>query len=251
MMQMASTSTNKHTSDFLIENKVNVPKEFNRIATRYDFATSMSQGYQKDLHTSALRMNLKGNEHVLDLCCGTGKSTLACLNVLPEGKVTGVDNSEEMLAVAEKKFSKEIASGKTAFFRKDAMSLDFSENSFDAIFMAYGLRNMPDYDTCIKGLYRILKPGGILCIHDYSLADNWYARPYWKILGYGFIIPISTLLTGSSTIFNYLIKSVLNFLTPGQVKELLEKNGFTEVKTLPLGGWRAPIQHTILAKKPL
>jgi ubiquinone/menaquinone biosynthesis methyltransferase len=249
-MQMTSTSINKHTSNFLIENKVNVPKEFNRIAARYDFATSMSQGYQRDLHTSARRMNLKGNEHVLDLCCGTGKSTLACLNVLPEGKITGVDNSEEMLAVAKKKFSKEIASGKATFILKDAMNLDFPDHSFDAIFMAYGLRNMPDYEACIQGLFRILKPGGTLCIHDYSLADTWYARPYWKILGYGFIIPISTLLTGNSTIFNYLIKSVLNFLTPDQAKQLLEKNGFTEVKVYPLGGWRAPIQHTIVAKKP-
>lgn len=250
-MQMASASTNKHTSDFLIENKVNVPKEFNRIATRYDFATSMSQGYQQDLHTSARRMNLKGNEHVLDLCCGTGKSTLACFDVLPDGTITGVDNSEEMLAVARKKFSAEVNTGKAEFILQDAMNLDFADNSFDAIFMAYGLRNMPDYEKCVQGLYRILKPGGTLCIHDYSLADAWYARPYWKILGYGFIIPISTILTGSSTIFKYLIKSVLNFLTPGQAKELLEKNGFTEVKTMPLGGWRAPIQHTILAKKPL
>lgn len=248
---MTSTSTNKHTSDFLIENKVNVPKEFNRIASRYDFATSMSQGYLQDLFTSARRMNLKGNEYVLDLCCGTGKSTLACLNFLPNGKIIGVDNSEEMLAIAHKKFSTEINSGKASFLLKDAMNLDFAENTFDAIFMGYGLRNMPDYEACIQGLYYILKPGGTLCIHDYSLADTWYAKPYWKILGYGFIIPISTLLTGSSTIFKYLIKSVLNFLTPNQVKELLEKNGFTEVKAQPLGGWRAPIQHTILAKKPM
>ncbi|MCX7744452.1 MAG: class I SAM-dependent methyltransferase [Flavobacteriales bacterium] len=247
---MVNTTTTKHTSDFLIENKVNVPKEFNRIASRYDFATSMSQGYQQDLNTSARRMNLKGNEHVLDLCCGTGKSTLACLGVLPNGKITGVDNSEEMLAIAEKKFSKEIQSGKVEFMLKDAMKLDFPENSFDAIFMAYGLRNMPDYEACVQGLYRILKPGGTLCIHDYSLSDTWYSRPYWKILGYGFIIPISTILTGNSTIFSYLIKSVLNFLTPNQAKALLDKNGFKEISAKPLSGWRAPIQHTILAKKP-
>jgi len=78
--------------DALIQNKKEVPSEFNRIAKRYDLATTLSQGYQKDLQTSVDRMNLIGNEYLADLCCGTGKSTIACLNNLPNGKVIGIDN---------------------------------------------------------------------------------------------------------------------------------------------------------------
>ena len=63
----------------LIENKAFVPKEFNKISKKYDWATKMSQGYQDDLDASARRMNLRGDEKLLDLCCGTGKSTMACL----------------------------------------------------------------------------------------------------------------------------------------------------------------------------
>ncbi len=239
----------KFTPDFLIKNKVNVPKEFNRIATSYDFATSMSQGYQEDLYTSAERMQLKGDEHVLDLCCGTGKSSLAVLKFIPHGKLTGVDNSEGMITVAKEKFQKEVSDGKAEFVLNDAMQLSFPDESFDAIFMAYGLRNMPDYEKCIQGLHRILKPGGTLCIHDYSLADTWYSRIYWGILGYGFIVPFCTIMARSSTIFTYLIKSVFNFLTPNQTTKLLQESGFSDVKAMPLKSWRAPILHTFTARK--
>ena len=98
----------EYTPDALIQNKKEVPSEFNRIAKRYDLATFLSQGYQQDLQTSVNRMNLKGNEYLADLCCGTGKSTIACLNNLPNGKVIGIDNSEGMLAGSERKTYSEI-----------------------------------------------------------------------------------------------------------------------------------------------
>ncbi|MFI5238110.1 MAG: class I SAM-dependent methyltransferase, partial [Ignavibacteriales bacterium] len=88
---------NASTPDTLIQNKKEVPSEFDKIAKRYDLATFLSQGYQKDLQTSVDRLNLKGDEYLADLCCGTGKSTIACLNNLPDGRVIGIDNSEGML----------------------------------------------------------------------------------------------------------------------------------------------------------
>ncbi|MBL7777981.1 MAG: class I SAM-dependent methyltransferase [Chitinophagales bacterium] len=233
----------------LIHQKSEVPKEFNRVSKSYDFATKMSQGYQDDLIASAKRMNLTGNEKLLDLCCGTGKSTLACLNELPSGTIVGVDNSEGMLREANKKFSNEIQTGKISFVLRDAMQLDFADNSFDAVFMAYGLRNMPDYDKAIKGIHRILKPGGKLCIHDYSLNENIFAKIYWAVLGYGFILPFCTLMSGSANIYLYLIKSVLSFLSPKQITNLLEQNGFTQVVAEPHNSWRKPILHSVIGIK--
>ena len=233
----------------LIKNKSFVPKEFNKISASYDVATSMSHGYQDDLDTSARRMNLKGNEKLLDLCCGTGKSTLACLKQLPNGKIVGVDNSEGMLLEANNKFEKEVAEGKLSFILNDAMHLDFADNTFDAVFMAYGLRNMPDYEKAIQGIHRILKPGGKICIHDYSLADNIFAKLYWAVLGYGFILPFCTIMSGSSKIYSYLIKSVLTFLNPEQISALLEKNGFENVSAEPHSNWRRPILHSVIGVK--
>ena len=233
----------------LIENKQAVPKEFNKIARRYDFATGMSQGYQTDLNYSASLLNLQGDEQVLDLCCGTGKSSKAVFKYIKTGKIIGIDNSEGMLEEANKKFSKEILEGKMEFDLQDGMHLNFEPNTFDAIFMAYGLRNMPDYRKSVEQLFKLLKPGGKLVIHDYSLANTWYARPLWGILGWGFIVPFCTVVSGSSKIFTYIIKSVFKFLQPNQAIELLSDTGFVKVKAYPHKGWRGPILHAFYAEK--
>jgi ubiquinone/menaquinone biosynthesis methyltransferase len=238
----------ENTATILLKNKKEVPSEFDKIASRYDLATYLSQGYMDDLRISAQRMKLKGNETVLDLCCGTGKSTLACLEQVANGKVVGVDNSKEMLEAAKQKLETPYK-GKVSFQLQDAMLLDFPDNSFDAIFMAYGIRNMPDYDKCVQNLYRILKPGGTICFHEYSLAENIYAKPYWAVMGYGFIVPFCTLLTGNFTIFNYLVKSVMTFLRPSVFIQLLAKNNFNNVEAIPLKSWRKPLLHTFIGRK--
>lgn len=233
----------------LLLNKQQVPYEFNKVARRYDFATHLSQGYQEDLDYSATLMDLSGTEQVLDLCCGTGKSTLACLQVLPQGTVTGVDNSAGMLDVAGAKLQAQMQEGRVALQLRDAMHLDFPDASFDAVFMAYGLRNMPDYGRALEGISRVLRPGGVLCIHDYSLAPGWWVRLYWAILGYGFIVPFCTLLSGSADIYLYLIRSVLAFPSPRSIEALCRQHGFTEARTYRHRSWRRPILHTIVARK--
>jgi ubiquinone/menaquinone biosynthesis methyltransferase len=233
----------------LINNKVLVPKEFNNVASKYDFATYLSQGYQEDLDNSAKWLSLKGDEILLDLCCGTGKSTIACLPYIKTGHITGIDNSEGMLEVANEKFKEEISAGKMDFDLQDAMQLNYPENSFDVIFMAYGLRNMPDYDKCLENLYRVLKPGGKICIHDYSLKNDHWAKYYWAILSYGFIVPFCTVLSGSSKIYTYLAKSVLTFLKPHEIKLKMEHAHFNKVEIHAHKSWRNPILHTIIASK--
>lgn len=239
------------TPDTLIQNKKEVPSEFNKIAKRYDLATSLSQGYQQDLQTSVDRMNLKGNEYLADLCCGTGKSTIACLNDLPNGKVIGIDNSEGMLATAREKLVPKFGEIKVTFNQQDVMNLDLADNSLDAIFMAYGIRNMPDFEKCVRNLSRVLKPGGRICFHEYSISKSFASKLYWKFLGYFLIIPFAGLTTGSTKIFRYLIKSVETFLSPDEFTDLLKKAGFEKIQHTPLGSWRKPILHTFIAQKPL
>ena len=238
------------TSNQLITDKKKVPYTFNKIASRYDIATHFSQGYSKDLERSVKLLQLKGNEYILDLCCGTGKSTKYCLDAVPEGKVLAIDNSSGMLEVAKKTFSREIEQGKCRFVEQDVMNLNEPDNSVDAIFMAYGIRNMPDYDKCLRNLLRMLKPGGTIAFHEFSLKSGFVYRFLWKILGYGFIVPFSTILTGNMTIFTYLIKSVLNFPSPQQFRLMLTETGFESVEFYPQPSWRRFNLHTFIAKKP-
>ena len=87
----------------------------------------------------------------------------------------------------------------------------------------------------------MLKPNGLICFHEYSLNDNFFSRLYWKILGYTVIIPVSTALSGSSKIYKYLVKSVLDFPSPKIFIEILKQNGFAEVKRLPMPSSRCSI----------
>jgi ubiquinone/menaquinone biosynthesis methyltransferase len=235
--------------DELLNQKQHVPDQFDHIARGYDLATFFSQGYSKDLALSVRRMGLRGDEYLADLCCGTGKSTACCMEALPAGKVIGIDNSREMLAIARRKFEDHQNSKKVQFLQKDVMELDFPDHTFDAIFMAYGIRNMPDYEKCLKNLQRQLKPGGIICLHEYALADKPAVRLYWRLLGYFIIIPFSALLTGSTTIFRYLVRSVLQFPSPQKFLELLQNTGFQDIRVVPLAGWRRPILYTFIARK--
>jgi ubiquinone/menaquinone biosynthesis methyltransferase len=240
----------KLTANSLFNNKSEVPFEFNRVAKKYDVATFLSQGYQKDLQRSVDRLNLIGDEKVLDLCCGTGKSTICCVNNLPNGKVIGIDNSEVMLKVAEEKYYHRYDRNKLEFLKKDVMELDYDDNSVDAIFMAYGIRNMPDYKKALDNLFRTLKPGGKIAFHEYSLNNNLISHLYWKMLGYFVVIPVSTIISGSSTIFKYLVKSVDEFLSPNEFTNLLTETGFTDVKEHYMPTWRKPILRTFTATKP-
>ena len=235
----------------LLKDKEKVPGKFDKIARRYDFATQLSQGYSKDLERSVALMNLLGNEEMLDLCCGTGKSTKYCLKAIPDGKLLAIDNSAEMIAVALEKFSDDVSNKHCQFIVQDVMELDLPANSIDAIFMAYGIRNMPDYEKCLNNLLRILKPGGIITFHEFSLKPGWLYRLYWRIVGIGVIIPFSTLITGNFTIFKYLIKSVLEFPTPSKFNGMLSRAGFTQVNSHPQKSWRKFILHTFIAKKSL
>jgi ubiquinone/menaquinone biosynthesis methyltransferase len=209
----------------------------------------MSQGYQADLDHSAAALQLEGHESVLDLCCGTGRSTAACMPFIQTGKITGIDNSAGMLHEASRKFAPEIKGGVLAFEQMDAMHLRFKAASFDAAFAAYGLRNMPDFDAFVQGVHRVLKPGATFAIHDYCLAPSAWVRWYWAIMGYGFILPFCTLMTGESQIFRYLIRSVSNFLSPDEIVDLLKRNGFASVSVVRHKSWRRPILQTFVGIK--
>jgi len=155
-----------------------------------------------------------------------------------------------MLEAAREKLIPKFGKDKVTFAQQDVMNLDLEDNSLDAIFMAYGIRNMPDFEKCVGNLRRVLKPGGKICFHEYSINKSFASKLYWKFLGYFLIIPFAGLTTGSIKIFRYLIKSVETFLSPDEFTDLLKKAGFENIKHTPLGSWRKPILHTFIVQKP-
>lgn len=227
--------------------KADVSVEFNRVARRYEFLTGMNPGYRRHLRLSAARLPAPSDARILDLCCGTGASTRAVLAEHPAARVTAADGSAGMLDQARRR----LPEGRVELVQADAMRPAASgiEGPFDAILMAYGIRNMSDPDRCLAGLLDLLRPGGTICFHEYSVAESARARVTWNAVSIGLIIPGGFLTSGTTRIYRYLRRSVLDFDGVGAFEERLRAAGFTEVRTEPMDGWQRGIVHSFLARR--
>lgn len=226
--------------------KVAVPGEFNRVARSYDLLSALNPGYKKHLRWSAERMELPDGARVLDLCCGTGLSTAALREVYPNASITGVDASEGMLESARSKA--DLAD--VTWLLGNAMdpSAAGAGGPYDGILMAYGIRNVPDPDVCLSRLRPLLTDGGVLCLHEYSVAGSPWSKFVWNLVTLAIVIPLGLLFAGTTTIFRYLRRSVLDFDSVEQLEGRMRHAGFTEVRSKTMDGWQRGIVHSFLAE---
>lgn len=231
----------------MLDDRQRVSGAFDRVARRYDLLCALNPGYGKHLVWSARRMALPARARVLDLCCGTGLSTAALVKTYPDAEVTGLDGSGEMLAVARRK--RGLAS--VRFVTGDAMdpAAAGAAGPFDGVLMAYGIRNVPDPDLCLARVRDLLRPGGAVCFHEYSVADSRAARAVWSAVSTGVILPLGALATGSGALFRYLKESVLAFDGVRAFEDRLARAGFAEVRSETMDGWQRGIVHSFLARR--
>lgn len=231
----------------MLSERQRVPGEFDRVARRYDLLCALNPGYGKHLVWSARRMRLPRAARVLDLCCGTGLSTAALVRTYPDAEVTGLDASREMLAVARRK----PALADVRLLAGDAMDPAGAgaDGLYDGVLMAYGIRNVPEPDRCLARILELLRPGGTVCFHEYSVADSRAARAVWSAVSSGVIVPLGALATGSGELFRYLRQSVLAFDGVRAFEDRLRRAGFGEVRSETMDGWQRGIVHSFLARR--
>jgi ubiquinone/menaquinone biosynthesis C-methylase UbiE len=230
--------------------KAGIFRAFDRVASRYDLLSGLNPGYHKHLRWSAERLEIENEgegSRILDLCCGTGLSTEPLVRLYPRAAITGLDKSRGMLEIAGRKESLRSV----VFLAGDGMdpAAAGATGPFDAILMAYGVRNMPDPDACIAKMVALLAPGGVICFHEYSVADSRWSRTVWNLVMFSIVIPLAFLTTGSTDIFRYLRRSVLEFDGRRAFEERLRRAGFTDVETLPMDGWQRGVTHTFRARR--
>lgn len=231
----------------MIANKAAVPRAFDVVARTYDLLTGMNPGYHQHLHTSALRLGARPGARVLDLCCGTGSSTAALRKAYPTAELVGLDYSEGMLERARGKDGL-----RATFVHGDATNpaAHGVEGPFDAILMAYGIRNLPDPDRGLANVLDLLRPGGTIVFHEYSVADSRRARWIWEMVCRTVIIPGGWVTAPGSDIYRYLYRSVVEFDGVQAFEARLRRAGFVDVETLPMAGWQRGILHSFRARRP-
>ncbi|MER5572075.1 class I SAM-dependent methyltransferase [Streptomyces massasporeus] len=219
---------------------------FDHASRTYDRLTGLNPGYGADLLRSARRLRLPGDGaglHLLDLGCGTGASTRALLRAAPRARITAVDASAGMLRRALAKPWPDSV----RFLHLSAEELDAAgEGPFDAVFAAYLFRNVSDPDGVLGTVRTLLRPGGRLAVHEYSLGGSPAHRALWTAVCQGVIIPAGT-LTGDRALYRHLWHSVLDFDTAAEFTGRLTRAGFTGARALPLAGWQTGITHTFVA----
>ncbi len=237
----------EYEKDERLDAKQGIAEEFDRVSRGYDVLNRLNPGYHRDLRSSARRMQLPSRARILDLCCGTGLSTLALRREYPDASIVGLDVSPGMLALARQK--RELAG--VTFVLGDAMDPEAVgvRGPFDGVLMAYGIRNVPDRDVCLRQIAGLLRPGGVVAFHEYSVADSRAAQAVWNAVSLGVIIPLGYAVTRSSDLFRYLRRSVLEFDGVRDFSRRLERAGFDDVRVERMGGWQRGIVHTFLARR--
>lgn len=206
-----------------------VRQAFERIAPRYVLTNHvLSLGI--DIlwrRLTARRVATAKPEWVLDLATGSGDLAMAVQQACPNAMVIGGDFTPPMMTEAQRH-------GFHQLLAADALCLPVQDAAFDAVTVAFGLRNMASWPTAIQEMARVLRPGGSLFVLDFSLPTLPLLRPMYVFYLEKIMPRIAGLLTGHRDAFEYLCQSIERFPSGTEMEQLLRANGFATARTTPL-----------------
>ncbi|HOJ33200.1 MAG TPA: bifunctional demethylmenaquinone methyltransferase/2-methoxy-6-polyprenyl-1,4-benzoquinol methylase UbiE [Candidatus Hydrogenedentes bacterium] len=204
---------------------------FESVAQRYDRLNRFLSFFSDIGWRKRLIQTLPKDHHLqlLDLATGTGEVLLSATKVKGLiGKSIGVDISPAMLSQASQK-TRELKDPHIGFACADGLNLAFADQSFDAVTIAFGIRNMPDTKKALDEVYRVLRPGGHLAILEFSLPECAYVRClYFVYLRYA--VPfLGGVFTGNWKAYRYLQQSIERFPYGNAFCQILEESGFRNI----------------------
>jgi demethylmenaquinone methyltransferase/2-methoxy-6-polyprenyl-1,4-benzoquinol methylase len=213
------------------ENKEGYVRDlFNTIAARYDLLnTLITLGLDGTWRRFAVKRTKIGpGSRVLDICCGTGKITLELARrVGATGHVTGLDFSEKMLDVARQSVAASGLADRITLVQGNAMNLPFADDSFHAVTVGWGLRNVPDIYTVILEMQRVVIPGGMVVSLDMGKPEmTGFKELYWLYVEK--VVPLMGKIWAREYAYNYLHNSAKAFLHQKELAMLFQKAGLTE-----------------------
>ena len=222
-----------------------VEEMFDSIAPAYDFMNNaMTLGMHRSWRNKALNRALSlltetNGLKILDVATGTGDVAFRLHELLGEAEITGIDLSEGMLKIAREKLMKIPRSQRSllAFGKADSLNMPFHDQSFDLITVAYGVRNFSNLPQGLKEMKRVMKPGGVLCIIELSCPVGKITSPLYNFYSKKIIPFAGRLISGDSSAYSYLPKSIEACPQREEMEALLRASGFRHVewKSLTFG----------------
>lgn len=220
----------KESSD---SKKLQVEQMFDQISHRYDFLNHfLSLGIDKLWRKKAVKILRSFNpDTVLDVATGTADFAIAALDSGAK-EIVGIDISEGMLNVGREKVKK--YNGRIRLERGDSEHIQFNDQTFDAIIVAFGVRNFEHLQKGLNEMRRVLKPGGHLIVLEFSKPSAFPVKQLYNFY-FKYILPFwGNLLAKHKTAYSYLPESVMAFPEGEQFMAELKKAGYSSAENRPL-----------------
>lgn len=215
--------------------KEQVAKMFNSISGNYDFLNHfLSLGIDVRWRKKAINLLRESNpQQILDVATGTGDFAIATLSLNPD-KVIGVDISEGMLEVGKKKMKDRGLDGKIELRLGDSENLPFPENKFDAVIVAFGVRNFETLEKGLAEMLRVLKPGGKVVVLEFSKPRSFPFKQFYNFY-FNFVLPkIGRMVSKDPAAYTYLPESVQAFPDGSDFVNILSRLGYKNTTCKPL-----------------
>lgn len=205
-----------------------VEEMFDNIAPTYDTLNHrLSWDIDKGWRKKAIRQLLPFQpKTILDIATGTGDfAILSAKELLPQ-RMIGIDISEGMMKIGQKKVEAEGLQHIVSFKKDDCTHLSFDDNSFDAVTAAFGIRNFQNLDQGLSEMYRVLKPNGHLSIVELTTPVSFPMKQLFKLYSHTMLPVYGKLISKDTSAYSYLTKTIEAFPQGEVMLDILRKAGF-------------------------
>lgn len=211
---------------------VQVERMFDQIAHSYDFLNhTLSLGIDRSWRKAAIdSLKPYAPQRILDVATGTGDFALMAVDRLQPQSLIGADLSEGMLSVGREKVERAGKSDIITLQKEDCMALSFEDNTFDAVTVAYGVRNFEDLDRGLREMLRVLKPGGRLVIIELTSPVRFPMKQLFWLYAHVWMPIVGKLVSRDSRAYSYLPATMEAFPQGEVMQGIIEKAGFQSVK---------------------
>ena len=222
--------------DSNLNKKQQVAEMFDSIAFRYDFlnrflSIGIDVGWRKK---AILQLKSLQPKKVLDVATGTADVALMTHKMLNPEKIIGIDISEGMLELGRQKISKLGLNNRIELYKGDSENIVFEDNSFDAITVAFGVRNFEHLEKGLKEMLRVLKPGGKLVILEFSKPKQGAFKILYNLYMNQIAPSFGKLFSKNKNAYQYLNNSVQAFAEGETFLNIMNEAGFTQTYLKPL-----------------
>jgi demethylmenaquinone methyltransferase/2-methoxy-6-polyprenyl-1,4-benzoquinol methylase len=226
----------------LVEKKKQPPRTdiwrmFDRIARRYDLLNRLLS-FGQDIRWRkkvAQFLNNTDNQHVLDLATGTGDQLISLYkNSTRIERAVGTDLAVNMLEIGREKIKKQQLDNSITLKEGNVESINFADNTFDAVSISFGIRNVMNVSQSLSEMYRVLKSSGRVLILEFSIPKNRLVRKVY-LLYFRYILPIvGSVISGDGYAYKYLNQTVETFPYGDNFCHLMVNAGFQKVFMYPM-----------------